>query len=798
VKVARREPIAARLERALTLHRGGEVEPAAAIYREVLARKPDHVDALHLLGLAERELGHLAEAIALLRRTTALRPAFAEAHCNLGMALHEHGTTEEAIACYRRALSLNQGLPEPWFNLGNALAELGERKEAAQCYARAAALRPFAEAHHRLADLLLARGEISEAIAQYQRAVALRPDLADACASLASALQQCGRIEEAVRCYCQAILARPDDAPAHNNLGNALRDLGRNDEAILCYQRALALRADLVEAWSNLGNALRQLGRLDEAERLLRRAIALKPDFAEAHLNLGNVLQLRDRFEEAIDCFHLALAHRGDFAQAHNNLGVAYTDSGRHDEAIDALCRAIELNPEFAEAHNNLGTVYKHQGRLHDAVACFRRAVELKPDYVAAHSNLLFTLNYMEDVPPQQILEEHCAFARQHAAQCNVVCPHGNEPDRGRRLRVGYVSPDLRNHSCALFLEPLLAQHDRAAFEVFAYAEVANPDAVTARLRALVDHWRSTVGMSDEALAARIREDRIDIIVDLAGHTANHRLLALARKPAPIQLTWLGYPATTGLPAMTHRLTDARTDPPGMTERHYTEELVRLPQSLWCYRPPAAMPEVGELPALRNGYLTFGSFNNFAKVGPSVVRLWARLLCALPDARLILLTVPPGAAQQRVAAAFAAQGVDTTRLELLHKLPRVEYLAVHHRVDLALDPFPCNGGTTTCEALWMGVPVITLIGNTFVSRAGFSLLSVAGLPEFGAATEEDYIDIADRCANDVRALAATRARLRERLRASPLMDEAQFTRDVEAAYRDLWQRWCTQVRTRGA
>ncbi len=464
-------------------------------------------------------------------------------------------------------------------------------------------------------------------------------------------------------------------------------------------------------------------------------------------------------------------------------------EAGEAGEAERLLLRAIELDPALAEAHVNLGNIRKEQGRLDDAMVCYSRAVAARPDYAAAHANLLFATAYVDGLAPSRVFELHRDWGQRYA-QGLVRRDHPNVRDPARRLRVAYVSPDLRAHAVAMFIEPVLAHHDRASFEVVAYAEVAQPDAVTARLHGLVDVWRSTVGLTDEQVAQLIRADGIDVLVDLAGHTANGRLLALARKPAPVQLTYLGYPATTGIEAMDWRLTDAVAEPEGQSEAFYTERLYRLPHSLWCYQPFTDMGEPGPLPALTQGQVTFGSFNNYAKVGPRVVDLWASVLRAVPDSRLVMITVPAGEAQAALWARFEALGVARERVMLYDRLDRARYVALFGTVDIALDPFPCNGGTTTCDALWMGLPVVALAGTTFLSRASLSVLSASGLEEFAAADEAGYVALCARLASDLPALSALRASLRSRLSSSPLLDAAGFTRDIEAAYRAMWREWC--------
>ena len=708
----------------------------------------------------------------------------------------------------------------------NALCLCGSGRKFKVCCGRAAAASvPSADARHAAALALHAAGRLAEAEAGYRQILAHTPRHAPSLHGLGLVLYQKGERENARDLLRLALDSGEADAELYNNLGTIERDLGRLEAAIVCHHRAIRLRPDHADAYNNLGNALRDYGRLREAEGAYLQALALEPAHPQAHLNHGNVLRSLGRLDEALASYRRALALTPELADAHNNIGTLYKDLGLwtaslaaydralalrpdwpiaiynranvmnelglSEEAAAEMRRALALAPMFAEAHLNLGNMLKEQGRLTEAMASFERALEVKPGYASALSNLLFTLAYVDGISPQEIFERHRAFnARFAAPLARFIEPHANPRDPGRRLRIGYVSPDLRAHACAFFLAPLLEHHHREDVEIYAYAEVEKPDETTLRLHRLCDHWRSTVGMSDEAVAAQIRADGIDLLVDLAGHTANSRLLVLARKPAPVQLCYLGYPATTGLDTMDYRLTDARTEPPGQSERWYTETLVRLPNSLWCYQPFDDVPEVAPLPALANGYVTFGSFNNFAKIGPRVLALWAEVLRAVPASRLFMVCVPAGAPQDRVREAFARQGVDPARLTLHGRLPRPDYLAAFAQVDIALDPFPCNGGTTTCDALWMGLPVVALIGETFLSRASYSVLHAAGLADHAAPDRAAYVARAAALAADPHALAEDHAGRRERLLASPLMRADTFARDVEQVYRLLWRRWC--------
>jgi predicted O-linked N-acetylglucosamine transferase (SPINDLY family) len=423
--------------------------------------------------------------------------------------------------------------------------------------------------------------------------------------------------------------------------------------------------------------------------------------------------------------------------------------------------------------------------------------VHLKPDYPDAHTNLLFSTNYHRELSARAIFEQHRAWGETHGRTRAGLPPAPNSREPQRRLRVGYVSPDLRGHSVAYFIEPILAQHDRAHYETYCYAEIpkAKQDSTTERFKALSGHWVDTCGLSDRALAERVRADGIDILVDLAGHTANNRLRAFAYQPAPVQITYLGYANTTGMPAMHFRLTDQWADPPGQ-ERFYTEELIRLPRGFLCYAPPQDAPAVSPLPAREAGYVTFGSFNVLSKISPQVVALWADILGALPNARLLLKNRAMTDADTRedYYRQFAEHGIARERLEMIGwTVSRQEHLALYSRIDIALDTFPYHGTTTTCEALWMGAPVITLEGDRHAARVGVSLLSRLGLHELIAHEESEYMDKAITFAADLDRLAALRAGLRARMLGSGLCDGAAFTRELEEVYRKLWRRWCNGV-----
>jgi predicted O-linked N-acetylglucosamine transferase (SPINDLY family) len=712
-----------------------------------------------------------------------------------GNALAMQGRIDQAIAHYERALSLRPDYAEAHANLGNALAMQGRIDPAIEHYQRAVALQPnFAPTYNNLGLALALQGQTDRAISRYERALSLRPDYPEAHTNLGNALMAQGRIDPAIEHYQRAVALQPNFAVAHANLGNALVQQGRIDPAIAHCERALSLKPDYAEAHYNLGNALAMQGQTDRAIEHYQRAVALQPNFADAHNNLGLALALQGQTDRAIAHYERALSLKPDYAEAHNNLGSALVAQRRIDPAVAHYERALSLKPDYAEAHNNLGLALALQGRIDQVVAHYERALTLWPDNVVAHNSLLLTLNYVSDKDPVAVYAAHLDFAKRWEAPLSTsIQSHANDRSRERRLRIGYVSSDFKQHSVSYFIEPVLAHHDHERFEIFCYSNQLQEDEVTERLKSHADHWCRLVGLSDELVAQRVRADKIDILIDLSGHTGSNRLLVFARKPAPIQITWLGYPGTTGMSAMDYRLTDRFADPPGMTEHLHSEKLIRLPECFSCYQPPGDAPEVSGLPAREKGYVTFGSFNNLAKITPEVKAVWAKILQAVPGSRLTLKNPALGenATRQAMRQAFTELGIAPERLELLgHEQSQRAHLERYRSIDIGLDPFPYNGATTTCEALWMGVPVVVLAGGTHAGRVGVSQMSNLGLTDLIGHTPEEYIATASRLATDLEHLSALRAGLRTRMAASPLTEARRFTNNLEQAYRVMWNGWC--------
>jgi protein O-GlcNAc transferase len=616
-----------------------------------------------------------------------------------------------------------------------------------------------------------------------------RAERAVALAQAAVERHRSGNLDEAATLYEQVIELVPPSAAVLSNLGEAYRRLDRKLEAVATFRRALSLQPSLAAVHFNLGLTLEQLGRFGEAAAEYQAALGLEPKLPNVAVFLLQALREQGEYGQAIDRYERIRAQVPDSAGLRRAVGNALADLFRVDEAIEHFLRAIELDPDSAEARMDYAAALIERGEVPQAILELRRALELDPTSVRAHASLIYLLALPSDADAQVILSEARRFDAMHCSAAPRPAYYANPRNVQRRLRIGYVSPDFRAHPVALFLPEVLRQHDRTRVEVFCYSNVRKPDLLTAKINALTDEWREIDKLSDDdAAAALVAQDQIDVLVDLAMHTGQSRPLLFARKPAPVQACWLAYPGTTGLEAMDYRLTDSVIDPPEQSDASYSEQSIRLPGCFWCYAPPSSDPAVNELPARAAGHVTFGSPNSFKKVSDLTLELWARVLEAVPGSRM-LIVAPAGEAWQRVDRAFEQRGVSTSRLERLSHAPRPQYLAGIQRMDCVLDCAPYNGGTASFDAFWMGVPVVTLAGGTAASRAGASIAHHLELPELVATTPDQYVERAVQLSRDLPRLAGLRAGLRPRLQASVLMDGERFARGLEAAYAQMFERW---------
>ncbi len=746
VTAPNRPALAGALKAALQEQRAGRLEAAEAGYRRVLAADPDHANANHLLGRILLDAKRTKEALPFLRQASKAAPKSAQFFASLSEACRLAGRAKEEAAALEAAL------------------ELAPKQSALL---------------HRLCSALIKLSRYEDVIVAAGRALEIEPGSALAYNNLGVALQALERQKEAEQAYRNALTHTPDYPQALSNLGVVLQSTGRKEDAEASYRRAIALKPDYMQALGNLAALIQELGRAEEAEEMYRRVIEVSPDYAEAHNNLGNLLQDQGRLEDSLVCYR----------------------------------RTIEIVPKHRLAYNNMALALQDQGKLGEALASLTRQIELAPDFAEAQSARLRCFNFDPKWSPAEVYTAHKDWAaaradKFHPATKTATETHANARDPERPLRVGYISPDFRVHSVAYFFEAVLAAHDRDAIHAICYANASQKDDMTAHLKELAGDWRETFAMNDKDVAALIRDDRIDILVDLAGHTGLNRMLTFARRPAPVQVSYLGYCCTTGLAAIDYRLSDWHSDPAGQEAVH-AEALYRLDRTFLCYTAPDSAPDVAPPPsataggaggeaggksgAATAGAITFGSFNTLAKVTPEVVALWSKVLAAVPGSRFILKakSLSDEATRVRYRAMFESQGIAGERIEMLGRIKgKGDHLGAYGRVDIALDTFPYNGVTTSCEALWMGVPVVTIKGRSHAGRLCATLLHSLGLPHLIAADEAAFVEIAKGLAEDRAALAALRADLRPRMQKSDLRDGPGLARAIESAYRDMWRKWC--------
>jgi len=811
------------LQSALRFHQEGRLAQADHFYALILISKPDHFQALHHRGMIARRSGALIAAEKFLGRALQVRSDFAPLFSSFGLVQHDLNRFEEALSSFDRAILLAPDFSSAYYNQGVTCERLKRFDGALGCYDRAVALQPdHADGHNNRGNSLKELGRFEEALASYGKAILTKPEGADAFNNRGVALKDLGRLEEALASYDMAIAFNPDFIAAYLNRGVALQKSGLCSQALASFDRVISLQWDLAVAWCNRGAALEGLRRPDEALASYARALAINPCQLDALNNRANACQRLLRFEDALCCYNRALAIVPDLADALNNRGVTLREMGRVEEALLSFRKAVVCNPEYAAGYGNLGLALKGLRRFDEALACYAKAIVLDPlfseahnnqgvalqdlkrfdeamesfqnaitcagDNVHAHSNLLFTMNYVDSLSVDARVEEARRFGASVGSKADQtftswLCPH-----QGGRLRIGFVSGDFRSHPVGYFLEGLLSKIDQERFDLFAYSTIPAQDDLTQRLKRHVPVWRSLIGASDADAAKRVHADGLHVLIDLAGHTAGNRLAVFAHRPAPVQASWLGYFATTGVAEIDFFIGDPHVAP-AAEEAHFVERIIRLPETYFCFTPPRSEVMVGPLPALANGHVTFGCFNNLAKLNARVVSLWAEVLKAVEGSRLLLKSGQLGdpAIVQSTISLFAAAGVAPDRLRMEGPSNRTEYFEAFNQVDMALDPFPFPGGTTSVEGLWMGVPVITLRGDRFIAHNGETIAQNAGQAAWIAQDEADYIRKAVTFSSDLAALAKLRRGLREQVLGAPLFASERFARHFEALMVDMWK-----------
>ncbi|CAL5419645.1 unnamed protein product [Camellia sinensis] len=746
-------------------------------FAEAIKLDPQNACALTHCGILYKDEGRLVEAAESYQKALRADPSYKPAaEClaivltDLGTSLKLAGNTQEGIQKYYEAIKIDSHYAPAYYNLGVVYSEMMQYDMALNCYEKAALERPmYAEAYCNMGVIYKNRGDLESAIACYERCLAVSPNFE---------------------------IAKNNMAIALTDLGTKVKLEGDINQGVAYYKKALYYNWHYADAMYNLGVAYGEMLNFDMAIVFYELAFHFNPHCAEACNNLGVIYKDRDNLDKAVECYQLALSIKPNFSQSLNNLGVVYTVQGKMDAAAGMIEKAIVANPTYAEAYNNLGVLYRDAGNITLAIEAYEQCLKIDPDSRNAGQNRLLAMNYIDEGTDDKLFEAHRDWGKRFMRLYPQCSSWNNPKDPKRPLVIGYVSPDYFTHSVSYFIEAPLVYHDYANYKVVVYSAVVKADAKTNRFRDKVlkkgGIWRDIYGIDEKKVATMVREDKVDILVELTGHTANNKLGMMACRPAPVQVTWIGYPNTTGLPAIDYRITDALADPPDTRQKH-VEELIRLPECFLCYTPSPEAGPICPTPALSNGFITFGSFNNLAKITPKVLQVWARILCAVPNSRLVVKCKPfcCDSVRQRFLSTLEQLGLESLRVDLLPLiLLNHDHMQAYALMDISLDTFPYAGTTTTCESLYMGVPCVTMGGSVHAHNVGVSLLKTVGLGHLVAKNEDEYVQSALQLASDVTALSNLRMGLRDLMSKSPLCDGSKFILGLESIYRNMWSKYC--------
>ncbi|XVF76159.1 hypothetical protein PTKIN_Ptkin13bG0243800 [Pterospermum kingtungense] len=769
--------VEARIGKGICLQMQNMGRPALESFTEAIRLDPQNACALTHCGILYKDEGHLLDAAESYQKALTADPSYKPAaEClaivltDLGTSLKLAGNTHEGIQKYYEALKIDPHYAPAYYNLGVVYSEMMQYDTALSCYEKAALERPmYAEAYCNMGVIYKNRGDLESAIACYERCLAVSPNFE---------------------------IAKNNMAIALTDLGTKVKLEGEINQGVAYYKKALYYNWHYADAMYNLGVAYGEMLKFDMAIVFYELAFHFNPHCAEACNNLGVIYKDRDNLDKAVECYQLALSIKPNFSQSLNNLGVVYTVQGKMDAAASMIEKAIIANPTYAEAYNNLGVLYRDAGNISMAITAYEQCLKIDPDSRNAGQNRLLAMNYINEGDDDKLFEAHRDWGRRFMRLYPQYDSWDNPKDPERPLVIGYISPDYFTHSVSYFIEAPLIYHDYGNYQVVVYSAVVKADAKTIRFREKVIKkggvWRDIYGIDEKKVASMVRDDKIDILVELTGHTANNKLGTMACRPAPIQVTWIGYPNTTGLPTIDYRITDSLTDPPDTKQKH-VEELVRLPECFLCYTPSTEAGPVSPTPALSNGFITFGSFNNLAKITPKVLQVWARILCAVPNSRLVVKCKPfcCDSVRQKFLTTLEQLGLESRQVDLLPLiLLNHDHMQAYSLMDISLDTFPYAGTTTTCESLYMGVPCVTMAGSVHAHNVGVSLLSKVGLGQLIAKNEDEYVRLAVQLASDITALQNLRMSLRDLMSKSPVCDGRNFISGLEATYRNMWHRYC--------
>lgn len=769
--------VEAHIGKGICLQMQSAIPKAFECFAEAIALDPQNACALTHCGVLYKDEGHLLEAAEAYQKALVVDPTYKLAAeylaivlTDLGTSLKLAGNVHEGIQKYYEALKADSHYAPAYYNLGVVYSEMMQYDMALNCYEKAALQRPmYAEAYCNMGVIYKNRGDLDAAIACYERCLAVSPNFE---------------------------IAKNNMAIALTDLGTKVKLEGDIHQGIAHYKKALLYNWHYADAMYNLGVAYGELLKFDMAIVMYELALHFNPHCAEACNNLGVIYKDRDNLDKAVECYQMALSIKPSFSQSLNNLGVVYTVQGKMDAAASMIEKAIMANPAYAEAYNNLGVLHRDAGNIMLAIEAYERCLQIDPDSRNAGQNRLLAMNYIYEGEDDKLYIAHREWGKRFMNLYPRYTTWDNPKDPERQLVIGYVSPDYFTHSVSYFIEAPLACHDYSNYKVVVYSAVVKADAKTHRFRERVlkkgGLWRDIYGIDEKKVASIVREDKVDILVELTGHTANNKLGLMACRPAPVQATWIGYPNTTGLPTIDYRFTDSLADPLETRQKH-VEELVRLPGCFLCYTPSPEAGPVVETPALSNGFITFGSFNNLAKITPRVLRVWAKILCAIPTSRLVVKCKPfcCDSVRQRFLSTLENLGLESLRVDLLPLiLLNHDHMQAYSLMDISLDTFPYAGTTTTCESLYMGVPCVTMAGSVHAHNVGVSLLHQVGLTNLIAQTEDEYVSKALELASNIPLLSSLRMCLRERMLKSKISDGHNFVHGLESTYRKLWHRYC--------
>jgi protein O-GlcNAc transferase len=733
----------------------GSLDEAKGKLAHILKIHPHNIAALEILGIVYATQGNTQLALKHFDKITEIKPDYDEAWSNRGNALLELKQYEQALASYNKAVSMKSDNAGSWYNRGNALSELKQ---------------------------------YDQALASYDKAISIKSDTAAFWYNRGNALSELEQYEQALDSYDKAVSIKSDYAEAWSNRGNALSELKQYKQALDSYDKAINFKPDYAEVWFNYGNTFSELKQYDQALAFYDKAISIKPDYAEAWSNRGNALSELKQNEQALTSYDRAISIKSDYVEAWSNRGNALSELKQYDKALASYDRAISIKSDYVAAWSNRGNVLIDIGQFSLSVASHREAIKLDPESLDARSKLLFSLNYLGKLNPQELVAEAKIFGLKASERANSKFINCNAHAVVERLRIGFVSGDLRKHSVGYFIEGLLEKLDRDQFEIFAFTTTTITDDLTNRIKPFFTEWFSIYEMSDPVAAKLIHETGINVLIDLSGHTAYNRLPVFSYRPAKVQVSWLGLPMTTGIPEMDYVLGDSYALPQEF-ENQFTEDIWRLPESYLCLTKPDTLVQVEPLPSITNGYITFASFNNLSKMNDRVVEAWSNILKALPNAKLLLKNKQlfDSNIRSKTLKLFGLYGVTPDRLIFKNMLEsRDEHFSVYNDVDIALDTFPYPGVTTTIEAYWMGVPVLTMKGNSFLSGTATSIAKNAGLFDWIASDVDEYVSKAVEFSSDLNRLSQLRSTLRERVLKSPLLDSTRFANKFGDA---LWEMW---------